>query len=86
MNESFSDIFGNAIEFYADSTQFDWGMGEDITSSGKGIRNMASPNDFRDPDTYKGTYWHTAPSDNGGVHVNSGVQNYWFYLLTNLNK
>ncbi len=82
LNESFSDIFGNAIEFYADSTQFDWGMGEDITSSGKGIRNMASPNDFRDPDTYKGTYWHTAPSDNGGVHVNSGVQNYWFYLLT----
>ena len=82
LNESFSDIFGNAIEFYADSTQFDWGMGEDITSSGRGIRNMARPNDFRDPDTYKGTYWHTAPSDNGGVHVNSGVQNYWFYLLT----
>jgi len=82
LNESFSDIFGNAIEFYADSTQFDWGMGEDITSSGRGIRNMAKPNDFRDPDTYKGTYWHTAPSDNGGVHVNSGVQNYWFYLLT----
>lgn len=48
LNESFSDIFGNAIEFYADSTQFDWGMGEDITSSGRGLRNMAKPNDFRD--------------------------------------
>ena len=82
LNESFSDIFGNAIEFYADSSQFDWGMGEDITSSGRGIRNMKNPNDFRDPDTYKGDYWHTAPSDNGGVHINSGVQNYWFYLLT----
>jgi gliding motility-associated-like protein len=82
LNESFSDIFGNAIEYYADSTQFNWGMGEDITSSGRGIRNMAKPNDFKDPDTYKGDFWHTAPSDNGGVHVNSGVQNYWFYLLT----
>lgn len=82
LNESFSDIFGNAVEYFADSTKFNWGMGEDITASGNGIRNMANPNAFRDPDTYKGTYWHTAPSDNGGVHVNSGVQNYWFYLLT----
>ena len=82
LNESFSDIFGNAIEYFTDSTKFSWRIGEDITSSGNGLRNMARPNDLRDPDTYKGIYWHTAPSDNGGVHVNSGVQNYWFYLLT----
>lgn len=81
LNESFSDIFGNAIEYFADSNQFNWRMGEDITASGNGLRNMASPKTHRDPDTYKGTYWHTAASDNGGVHTNSGVQNYWFYLL-----
>ncbi|MFT4522847.1 MAG: gliding motility-associated-like protein, partial [Bacteroidia bacterium] len=82
LNESFSDIFGNAIEFYADSTQFNWRIGEDIITSGNGIRNMANPNTHGDPDTYKGTYWRTGSGDNGGVHTNSGVQNFWFYLLT----
>lgn len=81
LNESFSDIFGNAIEYYADSSLFNWRMGEDITSSGNGLRNMANPKAYGDPNTYKGKYWHTASSDNGGVHTNSGVQNYWFYLL-----
>jgi len=81
LNESFSDIFGNAIEYYADSNLFNWRMGEDITSSGRGLRNMANPNAYGDPNTYKGKYWHTSSSDNGGVHTNSGVQNYWFYLL-----
>ncbi len=83
LNESFSDIFGNAIEYYADSTQFSWRMGEDIMSSGNGIRNMANPKTHRDPGTYKGQYWYSGTGDNGGVHTNSGVQNFWFYLLTN---
>lgn len=37
------------------------------------------------PNTYKGEYWadtEDSDSDNGGVHTNSGVQNYWFYLLS----
>ena len=38
LNESFSDIFGNAIEFYAlILLSLSWGMGEDITSSGNGL-------------------------------------------------
>lgn len=82
LNESFSDIFGNAIEYYADASQFSWRMGEDILSSGLGFRNMANPNEMGDPDTYEGAFWHTAASDNGGVHTNSGVQNFWFYLLS----
>ncbi|MBO6515658.1 MAG: M4 family metallopeptidase, partial [Bacteroidia bacterium] len=81
LNESFSDIFGNAIEYYTDSTQFSWRMGEDIMASANGIRNMSNPKTHRDPTTYKGQYWHTRSSDNGGVHTNSGVQNFWFYLL-----
>ena len=83
LNESFSDIFGNAIEYYADSLQFSWRVGEDIMASANGIRNMASPNTHGDPDTYFGTFWYTGTGDNGGVHTNSGVQNYWFYILTN---
>ncbi|MBL7784289.1 MAG: M4 family metallopeptidase [Chitinophagales bacterium] len=84
LNESFSDIFGTVIEFYADPTCADWMIGEDITSSyngGQGIRNMQNPNLHEQPDTYEGTYWYTGSGDNGGVHYNSGVQNYWFYLL-----
>lgn len=81
LNESFSDIFGNSIEYFADPTLLNWRMGEDLTTSGNGIRNMANPNSFGDPDTYLGTYWHTAASDNGGVHTNSGVQNFWYYIL-----
>ena len=34
------------------------------------------------PNTYLGQYWATGGGDNGGVHANSGVQNYWFYLLS----
>ena len=81
LNESFSDIFGTAVEFFAKPTngQGNWTIGEDMNYI---IRNMANPNQFSDPDTYKGTYWYAGTSDNGGVHTNSGVQNYWFYLLT----
>ena len=54
-------------------------LGEDL---GFVIRNMQNPNAQGDPDTYFGSNW--APlggADNGGVHTNSGVQNFWYYLL-----
>lgn len=83
LNESFSDIFGTAVEFYADPGNADWFIGEDFDINGNGFRSMIDPNSAGDPDTYFGTNWAslTGP-DNGGVHTNSGVQNYWFYLLT----
>jgi len=81
LNESFSDIFGNSVEAYAKPTDSYWNIGEDITPSGTGIRLMQNPNAKRHPDTYKGTNWRTGPADNGGVHSNSGVQNFWYYLL-----
>src|SRR5690606_14128714 len=39
---------------------------------------------YEQPDTYEGNYWMDPTSwyDNGGVHINSGVGNYWFYLLS----
>ncbi len=77
LNESFSDIFGNAIEHYGKPNDASWLIGEDRGS----IRSMSNPNAFGDPDTYEGTNWYTGSFDNGGVHINSGVQNYWFYLL-----
>src|SRR5690606_37322933 len=78
LNESFSDIFGEAIEKFAQGNN-DWLMGEDI---GDALRSMSNPNAYGQPDTYHGSYWYSGSGDNGGVHYNSGVQNFWFYLLS----
>lgn len=79
LNESFSDIFGTSIENFARPTNWNWLIGEDI---GSALRSMSNPGSYGDPDTYFGNNW--APlggADNGGVHTNSGVQNFWYYLL-----
>ncbi len=87
LNESFSDIFGEIVENYMSGTN-DWLMGGDFTiAAGKNtLRNLSNPNASdaitQQPDTYFGDYWQTEGWDNGGVHTNSGAQNYWFYLLS----
>ena len=83
LNESFSDIFGESIEKFASGTN-DWLMGDDIGAGGSGgaLRSMSNPNAYGDPDTYLGTNWYSGSGDNGGVHINSGVQNFWFYVLS----
>ena len=83
LNESFSDIFGESIEKFASGTN-DWLMGDDIGAGGSGgaLRSMSNPNAYGDPDTYQGTNWYSGSGDNGGVHTNSGVQNFWFYVLS----
>jgi bacillolysin len=78
LNEGFSDIFGTAIEYYAKPLAANWLMGSDFGA----IRSMSNPNAYGQPDTYKGTAWATGTADYGGVHTNSGVLNFWFYLLT----
>ena len=82
LNESFSDIFGNAIERYGKPNGYSWKIGEEITSTGNGLRNMQDPRLRGHPRCYKGTNWYYGAGDNGGVHLNSGVQNWWFYLIT----
>jgi Zn-dependent metalloprotease len=79
LNESFSDIFGTCIENYAKPTDWNWTIGEDI---GSAFRSMSNPGIYGDPDTYFGNNWASLTGgDNGGVHTNSGVQNFWFYLM-----
>jgi len=92
LNESFADIFGTSIEFYANVNP-NWTIGEGIVKpfiTPSYLRNMSNPNDgpaFFDgqqPDTYNGNYWVNPAhifNDNGGVHTNSGVGNFWYYLL-----
>ncbi|MCC6753125.1 MAG: M4 family metallopeptidase [Saprospiraceae bacterium] len=85
MNESFADIFGVMID------REDWKMGEDVVKlsafpSGA-LRNLSDPHNGAATgdygrwqprhvsEQYKGT------NDNGGVHINSGIPNYAFYLF-----
>lgn len=82
LNESFSDIFGNAVERYGKPNDYSWIIGEEITSNGSGLRNMSDPRIKGHPRCYQGTNWYYGAGDNGGVHLNSGVQNWWFYLIT----
>ncbi len=82
LNESFSDIFGNTIERFGRPTQYNWKIGEDITTGATGLRDMKDPKSKGNPRCYKSTYWYTGTGDNGGVHNNSGVQNWWYYLIT----
>jgi len=91
LNESVSDIFGTVIEFYAKPPirNGNWLIGED---TGYSLRNMSNPNSKGDPDTYGNNdpYWINTigcwPGPNNdlcGLHTNSNVQNFWFYLLSN---
>ena len=83
LNESMSDIFGKILERYKSPSNFSWILGERIILdfSRLGIRDMSDPHNLGDPKYYKGQFWWTNRFDNGGVHINSGVLNYWFYLM-----
>lgn len=96
INESIADMLGTAIEFYSGSSP-NWTIGEGIPTASflnpnpsPHMRSMSDPNNANpgpQPDTYNGTNWAstanpTADNDHGGVHTNSGVGNYWFYLLS----
>jgi Zn-dependent metalloprotease len=93
LNESMSDVFGVMVELYArggQETPATWWIGEDAytpATAGDALRYMDTPhragnygytaND--DPDYYTERY--TGTSDNGGVHINSGISNHAFYLV-----
>ena len=90
LNEGFADIFGTSIEHFA-TDDADWLIGDGIVNLAgyTYMRNMQNPKNnhpaSQQPNTYKGQNWADTGMgawDNGGVHVNSGVINYWFYLLS----
>jgi bacillolysin len=87
LNEGLSDIWGACVENHLDPSKQIWLIGEDIMKAGGALRSMSNPNLYGQPDTYLGTNWKptttnpTSANDYGGVHTNSGVLNYWFYLM-----
>ena len=80
LNESFSDILGKAVEFDVFRDTATWQLAKHFRPGG--LRDLSSPNLKNQPDTYSGDMWYTGYEDSGGVHTNSGVQNFWFYLLS----
>ena len=89
LNESFSDLLGISVKKYVQGNDSPWTIADDVMVNFSNMRSMSFPKESMDglspcPDTYKGQYWFDTESqiDNGGVHTNSGVQNKWYYLIT----
>lgn len=84
LNESFSDMFGEAVDLTnaggTDTPAVRWQMGEDLPGIGA-IRNMADPGAFFDPARVNDPNYYCSVLDNGGVHINSGIPNHFFALL-----
>ena len=96
LNESYSDIWGETIDLlngYEDAgedlsirttcnSSLRWRLGEDATAfSGGPIRDMYDPTCKGHPGKVSDSDYHCATSDNGGVHINSGVNNHLYMLL-----
>jgi Zn-dependent metalloprotease len=93
LNESLSDVFGSLIKQYTlgqTAAEADWLIGAGLLAprvTGTALRSMKEPGSAYDDDVLgkdpqPGTmedYVHTG-SDNGGVHINSGIPNHAFYL------
>ncbi len=67
----------------------DWFIGEDDMLVETALRDLRNPANSvtvgsgnEQPTKYLGTHWYFGSLDAGGIHQNSGVQNYFYYLLS----
>ncbi|HFK1548954.1 TPA: M4 family metallopeptidase [Bacillus albus] len=85
LNESLSDIFGVMVD------RDDWETGEDIYTpdiAGDAMRSLSDPSSIPNPldptmgypDHYR--HYYSTPYDNGGVHINSSINNKAAYLMS----
>jgi Zn-dependent metalloprotease len=97
LNESVSDVFGSLVKQFVARPQpsagaADWLIGEGLFTdavNGVALRSMKAPGTAyddpqlggRDPQPSHMDGFVTTASDNGGVHINSGIPNHAFYLV-----
>jgi len=95
LNESYSDIWGETIDLlnnYEDdgedlslrtacNSSIRWRMGEDASAFNGAIRDMYDPTCDNHPGKVSDSNYHCTTGDNGGVHINSGVNNHLYMLL-----
>lgn len=94
LDEALADCMAMVTEYYVNG-ESSWQIGEGTRLDSKNLRNFSNPwlsktvdgsisPDDAQPKYYGGQYWvdyNTTDIDEGGVHTNSGVFNYLFYLL-----
>jgi Zn-dependent metalloprotease len=93
LNESMSDVFGSLVKQYQLqqlASEADWIIGGGLLTenvNGVGIRSMKEPGTAyddpvlgKDPQPGHMRDYVTTISDNGGVHINSGIPNRAFYI------
>src|SRR5215210_5184060 len=94
LNESMSDVFGSLVKQYQLqqlASEADWVIGAGLLTgnvNGVGIRSMKAPGTAyddpvlgKDPQPAHMKDYVTTISDNGGVHINSGIPNHAFYVV-----
>ncbi len=94
LNESMSDVFGSLVKQYKlqqIASEADWLIGQGLlTENVKGValRSMKAPGTAyddpvlgKDPQPANMKDYVTTLSDNGGVHINSGITNHAFYVV-----
>lgn len=95
LNESFSDVMGTAIQQAISgqtADEADWLIGNGImgpTLYGEALRSMKAPGTAydnplmgKDPQPDHMSRYYTGTADNQGVHINSGIPNKVFYLVS----
>ena len=90
LNESFADVVGVMFEFwlYDKYPQLhgkeDWMVGEDLGMTRPFLRSFENPEGGNQPSLYQGKHYLNPNSemDFGGVHINSGITNHCFYLMS----
>ncbi|MDJ0902793.1 MAG: M4 family metallopeptidase [Xenococcus sp. MO_188.B8] len=95
LNEHFADVFGSLTKQYSlkqEARDADWLIGQGLLLpdvKGEALRSMRAPgtayNDpvlGKDSQPYHMNDYVVTNRDNGGVHINSGIPNHAFYLLS----
>jgi len=94
LNESMSDVFGSLVKQYnlkQTAAEADWLIGQGLLASGVqgvALRSMKEPGTAyddpvlgKDPQPAVMKDYVNTTSDNGGVHINSGITNHAFYVV-----
>jgi Zn-dependent metalloprotease len=93
LNESMSDVFGTMVKQWKlgqTVDQADWLIGAGLLTAqvhGVALRSMKDPGSAyddpqlgKDPQPKNMKDYNNTTDDNGGVHINSGIPNYAFFL------
>ncbi|MBK6968660.1 MAG: M4 family metallopeptidase [Candidatus Microthrix sp.] len=85
LDESLCDIFGVlVVNWYANRTDpstWTWELGAGMGADRGPLRDLSDPAQGTPPQPVHMSDWRTMISDNGGVHLNSGIHNKAAHLL-----